>query len=101
MASGDAEQRFFAVIDLSIYSTSRHSDFCVTEGEMNFAFEGGDKSPHSKSDAFGLRLSRLLFLNRHLAGAEAFGATVIGADDERTFVVEAGGGAANHVGAFE
>jgi len=47
-------RRLVAAFDERIHSPAMNRDFTSPEGEMNFALEGGDESPHSKF-AFGQR----------------------------------------------
>jgi len=41
-------RRLVAAFDGRIHPPALYPHSGVTEGEMNFAFEGGDESPHSK-----------------------------------------------------
>jgi hypothetical protein len=42
-------RRLVAALDGRIHSPAMNRDSTSPEGEMNFALEGGDESPHSKS----------------------------------------------------
>ena len=56
----------------------------ISEGEC-----GGTTPQSLPSEASAVFAALRLFLNRHLARAEALGAAVVGADDQGSFVVKA------------